>query len=77
MPSDLTRLDHAALIDALRIADELERRHCADDPEYWLFRYAKTRDEHDPSIGAKPFPDKEYLHFTVRFWLDNRMKALR
>jgi len=69
----LKRLDRAALIDALRIADELERRHCAEDPEYWLFRYARTRDEHDPSTGAKPFPDKEYLRETVRFWVAHLM----
>ena len=59
LPSDSAQLDRAGLIDPLRIADELERRRCAEDPEYWLFRYARTRDEHDPSIGAEPFPDKE------------------
>jgi hypothetical protein len=73
LPNDFAQLDRAGLIEALRIADELERRRCAEDPEYWLFRYAKTRDEHDPSIGAKPFPAKEYLHIMVRFWLEHRM----
>lgn len=72
-PSDFRQLDRAHLIDALRIADELERRHCANDPEYWLFRYARTRDEHDPDVFAKPFPDKEYLRVMVRFWLEHRM----
>src|ERR1700691_4132653 len=73
LPNDFARLDRAALIDALRIADELERRHCAEDPEYWLFRFGRTKDEHDASIAAKPFPDKEYLHFMVRFWLEHPM----
>src|SRR5580693_7825689 len=73
LPNDFARLDRADLIDALRIADELERRHCANDPEYWLFRYARTRDEHDPTLAAKPFPDKEYLRVMVRFWLEHRM----
>jgi hypothetical protein len=65
--------DRAALLDALRIADELERRHCADDPEYWIFKYARTRDEHDPEIAAKPFPDKKYLRDVARFWVKERM----
>src|SRR5271157_5945353 len=73
LPNDFAQLDRVALIDALRIADELERRRCAENPEYWLFRYARTRDEHDPSIAAKPFPDKEYLRLMVRFWLEHRM----
>jgi hypothetical protein len=72
-PIDFKQLDRAALIDALSIADELERRRCAEDPEYWLFRYARTRDEHDPTIAAKPFPDKEYLHEIACFWLEHRM----
>jgi hypothetical protein len=73
LPSDFARLDRANLIDALRIADELERRRCAEGPEYWLFRYARTRDEHDATVKAKPFPDKEYLRVMVRFWLEHRM----
>jgi hypothetical protein len=72
-PSDFRLWDRADLIDALRLADEVERRRCAEDPEYWLFKYACTRDEHDPSITAKPFPDKEYLHAMIRFWVENRM----
>ena len=58
LPSDFARLDRAALIDSLRIADELERRRCADLPEDWLFKYARTRDEHDPTVAAKPFPGR-------------------
>jgi len=53
--------------------EERELRRCAADADYWLFRYAKTRDEHDPSIAAKPFPDKRYIHEMVRLWLANRM----
>jgi hypothetical protein len=31
-----------------------------------------TQDEHDSSIAAKPFPDKEYLRWMVRRWLATR-----
>jgi hypothetical protein len=51
----------------------MERRKCAQDPEYWLFKYVRTRDEHDPTIAAKPFPDKEYLRAIVRFWVQHKM----
>jgi len=30
-------------------------------------------DEHDPDCESKPFPEKEYLHELVRFWLANRL----
>jgi hypothetical protein len=64
----LSRLDRASLIESLRLSDELERRRCAADAEYWLFRYARTRDEHDPTVEAKPFPDKQYLRDIVAHW---------
>lgn len=56
--------------------EEKERRRCARDAEYWLFRYARTRDEHDPEIVAKPFPDKPYIRELVRFWLSSRMNIV-
>jgi hypothetical protein len=60
----------------VRALEEKERRRCARDAEYWLFRYARTRDEHDPSIAAKPFPDKAYIRELVRFWLGSRMNII-
>jgi hypothetical protein len=54
---------------------ELYRRQ----PLAWLFgsrelrAQAKTRDEHDPSIEAKPFPDKPYIREVVQFWQTHRM----
>jgi hypothetical protein len=45
----------------------------------WLLgdKYARaqvfTQDEHDPSIAAKPFPDKEYIRAMVDFWLAYKM----
>jgi hypothetical protein len=33
----------------------------------------RTRDEHDPSIEAKPFPDKPYIREMVRLWQAQRM----
>lgn len=32
-----------------------------------------TRDEHDPSIEAKPFPDKPYIREMVRMWSASKM----
>jgi hypothetical protein len=34
---------------------------------------AKTADEHDKEVLAKPFPDKEYTREMVRLWLATRM----
>jgi len=70
---NLNRLQKLKLVSALQ---EKERRRCAADAEYWLFKYARTRDEHDSSIAAKPFPDKEYIRELVRFWLANRMNIV-
>ncbi|HXJ44096.1 MAG TPA: hypothetical protein VNH18_32720 [Bryobacteraceae bacterium] len=67
--SHLSRHQRVELKAAL---EEKERRRCARDPEYWLFKYVKTQDEHDTSIAAKPFPDKEYLRWMVRQWLATR-----
>lgn len=41
-----------------------------------MFKYARTKDEHDPSIAAKPFPDKEYIREIVRFWLSSKMNII-
>lgn len=57
--------------------EEKERRRCAQDAEYWLFKYARTRDEHDPTVSAKPFPaEKEYIRELVRFWLARKMNLI-
>jgi hypothetical protein len=34
---------------------------------------AFTQDEHDPSISAKPFPNKEYIRQMVELWLETKM----
>lgn len=41
------------------IAEELER--CRQRFGYWLFAYARTQDEHDPTSFAKPFPRLDYI----------------
>lgn len=56
--------------------EEKERRRCAADAEYWLFKYARTKDEHDPSQAAKPFPEKAYIREVVRFWLSTKMNIV-
>jgi len=33
----------------------------------------RTRDEHDPSIAAKPFPNKPYIREMVRLWQATKM----
>jgi hypothetical protein len=52
------------------------RDKCAQDPEFWLFTHVRTKDEHDPTVAAKPFPDKEYLREVTRFWLAHRMNLI-
>src|ERR1700730_6622666 len=48
------------------------------NPMTWLLgdKYAPaqvfTHDEHDPSVAAKPFPDKEYIRYMVKFWLSTK-----
>jgi len=73
LPNSLQHLSRRQRLELRIHLEERERRRCTADPEYWLFRYAKTRDEHDPSIAAKPFPDKAYLRELIRFWLTHRM----
>jgi hypothetical protein len=72
----LQGLNRKQLLELRARLEEVERRRCARDAEYWLFKYAKTKDEHDPTIAAKPFPDKAYIHEVVRFWLANRMNII-
>ncbi len=55
------------------IADEQEYKKCVADPEHWLFNYARSKGEHDPDCESKLFPEKEYLHELVRFWLTHRL----
>src|SRR5258708_40158072 len=48
-------------------------------PMTWLLgdEYAPaqafTQDEHDPSISAKPFPNKGYIRQMVELWLETKM----
>jgi hypothetical protein len=50
------------------------------DPVTWLLgdkscnvpQQVFTQDEHDPSIAAKPFPDKEYIRWIVKQWQSAR-----
>src|SRR5215472_17783153 len=52
---------------------EKQRRRYARDPEYWLFsRQVYTQDEHDETVAAKPFPDKPYIRWMVRQWLETK-----
>lgn len=74
-----SRMAVRALLDSRRprsTAEDAELARCAEDPEYWLFRYALTKDEHDPTFEAKPFPDKPYLRELVRFWVAHRMNLV-
>src|SRR4051812_35712274 len=58
-----------------RVKVELYRR----SPLTWLLgndklpAQVRTKDEHDPSIEAKPFPDKRYIREIVRLWQMHRM----
>lgn len=72
----LSQLSRKQKIELLAALQEKERRRCAADAEHWLFKYAYTRDEHDSSVAAKPFPDKEYIREIVRFWLAHRMNLV-
>jgi hypothetical protein len=48
------------------------------NPKLWIWgdadlkRQVFTQDEHDPTIAAKPFPDKEYLRWIVDGFLETR-----
>jgi hypothetical protein len=54
---------------------EIYKRH----PLIWLLgtdrvsAQVKTQDEHDPTIEAKPFPNKPYIRRMVEEWLADRM----
>jgi hypothetical protein len=76
LPTSLSHLNRRQKLELIAALEEKERRRCARDAEYWLFKYAKTRDEHDPTIAAKPFPDKEYIRELVRFWLASKMNII-
>jgi hypothetical protein len=58
-----------------RAKAELYRRQ----PLTWLFgnrelpAQVRTKDEHDPSIEAKPFPNKRHIREAVRLWQQHRM----
>lgn len=64
-------------------AERLVLAHKAEwyrrNPLTWLLgdEYAEaqvlTRDEHDESIAAKPFPDKPYIREMVKLWLATKM----
>lgn len=49
------------------------------NPVVWLLgsdiapQQVRTRDEHDPEIAAKPFPDKPYIREMVRLWQTGKM----
>jgi hypothetical protein len=49
------------------------------NPMTWLFgnedapAQVFTQDEHDPSIAAKPFPDKAYIRQIVSDWMTHKM----
>ncbi len=55
---------------ALSLAWEREKDRCAADPEYYIFKYCRTRDEHDRTNPVKTFPDKQYLRLLLREWHD-------
>lgn len=48
-----------------------------EDPVTWLLgdkelgakQQVFTQDEHDPTIAAKPFPDKAYIRWMIKQWL--------
>jgi hypothetical protein len=70
---NFSHLSPSERLDVRMRLEEQERRRCAADATYWLFKYARTRDEHDPSVAAKPLPDKAYLRELAHFWLTHRM----
>jgi hypothetical protein len=41
--------------------ETLELEKCRDSFPYFLFQYARTRDEHDTSVFSKPFPRHRYV----------------
>lgn len=50
-------------------ARNIELELCAKDPAYWIWndqRYVWTRDEYDPKVPVKPFPDEPGLRECLR-----------
>jgi hypothetical protein len=76
LPTSLASLSRSQKVELLARLEEKERRRCAQDAAYWLSRYARTRDEHDPSQAAKAFPDKDYIREVVQFWLAHKMNII-
>src|SRR5215469_11671887 len=70
---NFSHLNGREWLELFRRLEKEERRRCAADAMYWLFNYVRTRDEHDPSVAAKLFPDKAYLRELAHFWLTHRM----
>lgn len=62
------RIDPDRLDLALSKAWERETARCAEDPEYYIFNYVHTKDEHDLNAPVKVFPDLEYLRTLLRQW---------
>jgi hypothetical protein len=58
LPTSLDHLSRQQKLELKAALEERERRRCARDAEYWLFKYAKSRDEHDPSVGSGLFVDE-------------------
>src|SRR2546425_13287340 len=69
-------------------SEKIDREMVAEiyrrDVRIWLFGsgaiagQVRTRDEHDPTVEAKPFPDKVNIRALVDFWLGgwNRTNAV-
>ena len=51
----------------------LEWTHCREDPTYFLLNWAKTLDVHDEVAPIKTFPDKEYIRYLIKVWLNTRL----
>jgi len=49
----------AERVQEIEIEHELAR--CRERFAYFLFKYCRTQDEHDPSVFAKPFPRLPYI----------------
>ena len=65
LPVSDTRPDALKLALARRGA-ELEL--CRRDPSHYIFKYVRTKDEHDANNPIKQFPRKEYLEHLLNTW---------
>jgi len=61
----------------------IEKEKCRKSPEYWLwgnrdttFGYVFTLDPHDEEHPIKRFPDKPYLRYLVKRWLEEPLLLL-